>query len=780
MRTSLENPNRDSKDGGSVNRLTKHMQGKLAITGLVIMLALFALIYKLYRIQKVNSDSYNQKVLSQQRYDSREIPYKRGDITDRNGTYLATSTKVYNLILDPSQINSDQEDYLEPTVQILSEVFGYDKTELTSLIQDKSDSQYIRYAKQLSHDQKVQFENRKTEVNNKYKENSDPHRVYGVWFEDAYQRSYPYNSLACNVLGFSLSDGAEGSGGIEQYYNDQLIGTSGREYGYLNDESNLERVIKPAEDGDTVVSTIDMNIQNIVEKHIQEFETSMGSKVTACIVMNPNNGEVLAMATSHPYNLNDPRNMDAYYTPEELSVMTDQQKSDAWNSVWRNFCVSDTYEPGSTSKIFTVSAGKETGSISGNESYTCNGSLDVGGWTIHCSNRSGHGTLDVEQGLMYSCNVVMMHIAQATGKENFCNYQRLFGFGSKTGIDLPGEADTSTLIHSPDNMTASDLATNAFGQNFNCSMIQLASAFSSVINGGSYYQPHVVKQVLNSKGSVVRDIQPELVRETVSSGTSAFIRDALLKTVTEGTGKNAQVEGYEIAGKTGTAEKYPRGTGNYLVSFCGYAPAADPQVLCYVVVDTPNTEDQAHSTYASSIFQKIMTDILPYMGIYPSGAATESDAAAAESLPAQEGISDSTTQNPTGETQAPVIYDVQDEVIETGQEGDALNLPGMPAGGSAAESGAGTSTAVPLSISQDALNADEHPQSGYSTKSQTKAATQAATKASTKAETKAATKAETVQETSASKASKAETEHEVTKPSGTTAENTIPAAPMGQ
>lgn len=753
------------------------MQGKLAVTGLVIMLALFALIYKLYRIQKVNAQAYNQKVLSQQRYDSREIPYRRGDIVDRNGTFLATSSKVYNLIIDPSQINSEQEDYLQPTVDLLAQVFGYDSTELTKLIEDKSDSQYIRYAKQLSHDKKVEFENKKTDVNNQYKEKGDPHRVYGVWFEDSYQRSYPYDTLACSLLGFSLSDGAEGSGGIEQYYNDQLIGTSGREYGYLNDDSNLERVIKPATNGNTVVSTIDMNIQNAVEKRIQEFDNAMGSKVTACIVMNPNNGEVLAMATNHKFNLNDPRNLDAYYTADQQAAMDDTAKSDAWNAMWRNFCVSDTYEPGSTSKIFTVSAGIENGAISGNESYTCNGSLDVGGWTIHCAKRTGHGTLNVTQGLMQSCNVVMMHIAAATGRENFCKYQRLFGFGAKTGIDLPGEAETSTLIHTPENMGSTDLATNSFGQNYNCSMIQLASAFSSVINGGSYYQPHVVKQILNEQGAVVRDIQPELVRETVSAGTSEFIRNALYKTVAEGTGKAAQVDGYKIGGKTGTAEKYPRGLGNYLVSFCGFAPADNPQVLCYVIVDTPHTADQPHSTYASEIFQKIMTDILPYMGIYSDKeTATVSNADAAVKLPANEGISDSTNGQAAAETAAPVVYDT-DEVIETAVTGDAENLPGIPAGGGAEESAA---AGAPSTAAQKKLNEDEHPEkatvkSGTSAARTATKSAKSATKATAESTSKKTGSTAAKETTKAKTPTKAPAKAAPAKPK--TGGETVPTAP---
>ena len=226
-----------------------YMREKLAITTLVIMLALFALIYRLWYIQHYNAESYNQKVLSQQRYDSREIPYRRGDIVDRNGTYLATTNKVYNLILDPFQINSDQEKYLEPTVNLLSEVFGYTAEDIRSVLAERSESHYVRYDKQLSHEQKTLFEERKDEVNKAFRVAGDTRRVYGVWFEDSYLRTYPYNSMACNVLGFSLSDGAEGSGGIEQYYNSQLVGISGREYGYLNDDSNLERVIKPASDG---------------------------------------------------------------------------------------------------------------------------------------------------------------------------------------------------------------------------------------------------------------------------------------------------------------------------------------------------------------------------------------------------------------------------------------------------------------------------------------------------------------------------------------------------
>jgi len=682
------------------------MRTKLAITGLVILLALIALFIRIWNIQNEYSDEYNQKILSQQRYDSRDIPARRGDITDRNGTYLATSTKVYNLIIDPSQINSDQEDYLEPTISLLNEVYGYDTQELRTLISEKADSPYVRYVKQLPFDEMDKFEKRKAEVNQEFKKNGDTRRVYGVWFEDAYQRFYPNNEVASNVVGFAMNDGLEGSGGMEQYYNDQLTGINGREYGYLNDDSNLERVIKPAQDGNTLVSTIDVNVQQIVEKYIMQFQEQMGSKTAACVIMDPTNGEVLAMAGSHPYDLNDPRDISAYYTQEELDAMDEKQLSDAWNTVWRNFCISDTYEPGSTSKIFTVSAALEEGSITGNETYNCDGYQEVGGWKIKCNKVTGHGLLTVEEGLMQSCNDVMMQIVAGLGRDKFCKFMEIFGFGQKTGIDLPGEADTSSLVHSAATMVPSDLATNSFGQNYNCTMIQMIAAYCSVLNGGSYYEPHVVKQIVNSQGSVVETMDPKLVRQTVSTETSKFIKKALFRTVTEGTGGAAEIPGYDIGGKTGTAEKYPRGTGNYLVSFIGFAPVEDPQVVCYVIVDEPNTDDQAHSSFASGIFRNIMRDVLPYLNIYREGEDSEyavlEDVVFGEAKEQQENqpelsqevetgavsetkaSSEDTEKSEAAETEAPTkrTFD-RDEFVEpqAQSEGESSeNLPGAPAG----------------------------------------------------------------------------------------------------
>lgn len=684
-----------SGGGGSKDNLNmkgkyfypKYLQEKLAITVLVITLALFALILVLYRIIRDNNEQYNKIVLTQrqQEYDSRTLPYRRGDIVDRNGTYLATSEKVYNLIIDARLIMSSDENranFLEPTIQALVDSFGFDSGEIRSLMEERKGSAYVRYNKgrHLTYDQRTAFEQLVKDTNAAYSKSENEaeskKRIKGVWFEEEYKRIYPYGSLACNVIGFTSGDGAAGTGGIEQYYNSSLIGVNGREYGYLDAESNLEGVVKPATNGKTLVSTIDVNIQNILQKYINEWQANVGSRITAAIAMDPRNGEILAMGSSNVYDLNNPRDVSGF-TDEELmelgrkeavavyrredhgDVITEAQALDhfsredvlsygqqvAWNQIWRNFCVSDTYEPGSPSKIFTVAAALEEGVMGKDESFECEGFLHVGDWDIKCVNRFGHGRLTVEESLMYSCNVCMMRMAQRLGRDKFSKYMELFGFGDKTGIDLPGEADTSGLVYKADNMGPTDLATNSFGQNYNCTMVQMAAAFCSVINGGSYYEPHVVKQILNEQGSVVEKKEPVLVRETVSQSTADFLNQTMFRTVEEGTGKYAQVAGYEVGGKTGTAERQPRKEKNYLVSFAGYAPVDDPQIFVYVVIDIPNYPpgpEQAHSSYASVIFSKIMTEALPYLNVFPAADLPDSELFE-ESQPSSEGINEPET-----------------------------------------------------------------------------------------------------------------------------------------
>ena len=383
----------------------------------------------------------------------------------------------------------------------------------------------------------------------------------------------------------------------------------------------MERTVKEAVDGKNVMSTIDISLQSIVEKHILAFNeehknearTGEGSTNTAVIIMNPNTGEILAEASYPNYDLNNPRDLTAYYSQEAIDAMSETEKLDAMNQIWRNFCVSDTFEPGSTVKPFTVAAGLECGTLTGGEVYYCGGSLQVGGWTISCHKKEGHGNQTLSDGIANSCNVCMMRIVAAMGVDEFCKYQSVFGFGQETGIDLPGEA--TGLLYDKESMDSSSLATNSFGQNFNVTMTQMVAAFSSLINGGNYYEPHVVKQILDENGNVIENKDPVLLKKTVSEETSEMLRTYMKQTMTEGTGKNAQVEGYSIGAKTGTAEKHPRNQGNYVLSFMGFAPAENPEVLVYVVIDEPNVEKQDTSKLVTDLAREIMAEAFPYLNI---------------------------------------------------------------------------------------------------------------------------------------------------------------------
>lgn len=601
-------------------RFSKRMQKKLVMLFVAIVLTFVFLVGRITYINAASGDKYTKVVLDQQQYDSRTIPFKRGDIVDRNGTKMATSERVYNVILDVKVMMSDK-DYIEPTIEVLKDCFGIEEDKVRELMDKSPSSRYNILQKGVDYAKAKEFE----KIDKDDKKYPD---VKGIWLEEDYIRTYPYNTLASDVIGFTV-DGNVGSNGIEASYNSILNGTDGREYGYLDDSSSFERTVKEADNGSTVVSTIDLQVQNIVEKHILEFndehknETTPGegSKNTAVIVMNPQNGEILAEASYPNYDLNNPRDMSKYYSEEELAAMPDDEKIEKLNELWNNFCISDTYEPGSTFKPFTIAAGLETGILTGDENYVCGGVLHVGDHDIHCSNRDGHGPQTLKQSLENSCNVALMEIGQSIGTEEFCRYQKLFGFGEYTGIDLPGEGSTEGLLYTPENMDAASLATNAFGQNFNVTMTQMVAAFSSLINGGDYYKPHVVKQIQDDNGNVTENRDPVLMKKTVSKETSDILKDYMLGVVQEGTGSLAAVEGYDVGGKTGTAEKLPRGNGKYLVSFIGYAPQENPEVVVYVVVDEPNVPGQASSSYATELSSKIMTEIFPYLGIEKSADA---------------------------------------------------------------------------------------------------------------------------------------------------------------
>lgn len=614
-----------------LTKFPKRMQKKLLVMFLLITIFLCVLIGRLMYIEYTSGEKYEKIVLSQQEYNSQTIPYQRGDIVDTKGTVLATSVAVYNVILDCSVVTS-KKDYIEPTLNALVTCFPdyVTRETLDSYIKDSPDSRYIVLAKKLPYEQIQTFENLLAQEDEKGKLVNP--NVKGVWFEKEYQREYPYNSLASSLIGFTTS-GNVGINGIENYYNDTLNGINGRTYGYLNSDNNFEKTVKEAEDGSTVVTTIDANIQSIVESKIMEFneaysnnyrEGEAGAKHISVLAMNPNNGEVLAMANYPNYDLNNPRDLSSYYTEEELAAMDDDAKLDVLNDLWQNFCVSYTYEPGSTAKPLTVATGLDTGTLSPTDEFDCDGGELIPGYpkVIHCVSRIGHGHETIEQALSNSCNDALMQMSYKIGVDNFTEYQQVFGIGQKTNIDLPGEARTDSLIYTKDTMKPIDLATNSFGQCFNVTMIQMGTAFNSVINGGYLYQPRVVKKITDSDGNTIEDRDTTLLRETVSRTTSDQVKEYLYAVVGTGTGSTAKVDGYSMGGKTGTAQKQPREEKKYLVSFIGYAPQENPQIMIYCIVDEPNVEDQSHSSYAQNIVREIMKEVYPYMNIYPDEELT--------------------------------------------------------------------------------------------------------------------------------------------------------------
>ena len=683
-----------NKEYKKKRKINNRLKQKLALIFAVIVLALVGLSVRIVYINKTNGDKYTKKILQQQESNSLTLAYRRGDIYDRNGTVLATSEKVYNVILDPKVLTDHEEltkGCVDATLTALSEYFSYTKSELSTIYNEKKTSSYVVLEKQKTKEEISELQAKMEEKGSKIK---------GVWFEEGYKRMYPYDSLGCNVIGYTVA-GNVGQYGIEEYYSSTLNGTNGRSYTYLNEDLESEKVIHEATHGYSVMSTIDVTLQGFVEDAIDGFMERYanayrmgegGAKTVACVMMDPRNGEILAMASNRKYDLNQPYDVVAngLFTEEEAATLTDEQRLEALNGLWRNFCVSDTYEPGSTVKPMTVAAAMEAGLINETEGYYCDGSQVVvpGQKPIHCAKRSGHGMITLEGSLMFSCNDALMQIAAKMGYNEFVRYQRLFNFGLRTGIDLPGESRTDTVVYYVGDdapypnlaIGPAELATCSFGQGFNVSMIQVASAFSSCINGGYYYQPHVVKKVMDVNGGTVEEMEGTLLRTTISEQTSAKVKQYLYSTMygevdpngNSATGKKARIAGYAMGGKTGTAQKIPRGNGNYLVSFIGYAPYDEPQVVCYVIVDEPNSDYQPTSSFAQEIWKEVMQKSLPYLNIYeteepPADMIDEYNATHAEKAEAEE----------ESEGEEPTKKEESDEPIIDPQTGEVVTPPDL-------------------------------------------------------------------------------------------------------
>lgn len=540
-------------------KINSKMRMKLVWLFGMVVLAFVGLGIRITVINASQGNQYSKQVLSQsqQKYDSRVIPFKRGDITDRNGVVLATSEKVYKVILDCKVVNT-KEEYVEPTIKALVDVMGLDEETVRKKLEDETtkDSQYQILQSNVSINQKKAFEDYTDVSGEEAKEKltkeeiAERSNIKGVWFEEDYRRVYPLNSTASHLVGFTYT-GNSADWGIEGYYSSTLNGVNGRQFGYYNSDADVEQNIIDPINGNSVESTIDLNIQQVVEKYISNFMDGMangprgaeGAANVGVIVANPKNGEILAMATDNPYDLNNPRDLTSYYSQDEINGMDNGTMLKNLYGIWKNYCISDAFEPGSTVKPLTIGAALDADVVQPSDTFVCDGYQMFGGTRIRCSIYPGaHGTETLSDLIKHSCNDGLMQIGALLGPEEFLKYQKIFNFGATTGIDLPGEA--TGILHTEESLSSgsTELASASFGQGYTCTMIQEIAAICSVINGGYYYQPHVVSKILNEDGDVIKDVQPVVTKQTVSSDVSALICQ-YMGTVMEsdGTGAAAKV-----------------------------------------------------------------------------------------------------------------------------------------------------------------------------------------------------------------------------------------------
>ena len=584
-----------------------HTKGMVALVMVVVIL--MALGGQVFRINYTHGETYAKAVLDHQTYTSTELPYKRGQILTGDGTVLAYSERVYNLILDVKLMLSDVE-YKEPTLSALCKYFNLNRSELEQKVSENSQSRYQKLLSNLTTDQIADFKNLMAD-------STEGKNIKGVWFEDSYIRKYPLGTFASDVVGFASATNG-GELGIESQYDEELTGTNGTTYSYVDEGLEVTETQKNAVDGNNIVTTLDYNVQSIIEKCILEYNEEKPSKNTAVVVADPSNGEILGMASYPTFNLNDPRKLTGMYTDEEIKDMSDEEYRNHLYSLWTNYCVSESYEPGSTFKPVTVASALEEGVVKDGDTYVCKGFETVADYKLKChvfSTIGSHGSLTVEQALMNSCNPYMIHLALEMGNSRFAYYQSLFGFGKITGIDLPGE--TTGIVYG-DRMTTIDAACNSFGQTINVNMMQMMAAYCSIINGGMVYQPHIVKRIESANGEVVKEYKANLVRQTITASTSKLLRRYLKNTVEEGTAKKAGVTGYSVAGKTGTAQKGDRKDNKWIISFIGHAPAENPKFAIYVVIDEPygTTGTSGSSADVLTLTHNILEKLLPYMNVY--------------------------------------------------------------------------------------------------------------------------------------------------------------------
>ena len=520
----------------------------------------------------------------------RSIKAARGRIYDANGTVIADNRTVCTVSVIHSQISDADE-----VVKVLSEQLELDEVSVRKKVEKISSREIIK--------------------SNVDKAVGDAIRVFeldGVKVDEDYKRYYPFGSLASKVLGFTGGDN-QGIIGLEVKYENYLKGQNGMiltqtDARGVEIDAAAEGRIEPV-DGNSLYLSLDMNIQKFVEQEARKVMEQKQAKKVSVIVMNPKNGEIYAMVNVPEFDLNDPFTLNV---PIDTSSMNSEEKQELLNQMWRNPCINDTYEPGSTFKIITAAAGLEEGVVSLTDTFHCPGYRIVEDRRIHCHKVAGHGSETFVQGVMNSCNPVFIEVGLRLGVENMCRYFNQFGLLSRTGIDLPGEA--GTIMHKAENMGEVELATVSFGQSFQITPIQLITTASSIINGGIRITPHFAVEVRNSEETVIEKLSWETGERIVSEETSETMRNILEQVVAEGTGHRAYLEGYRIGGKTATSEKLPRSENRYIASFIGFAPADDPEVIALITIDEPQGIYYG-GTIAAPVVSNIFDNILPYLGI---------------------------------------------------------------------------------------------------------------------------------------------------------------------
>ena len=570
---------------------------------------------RLFYIMVVKAEYYSERA-EQLHERERSIKAPRGKIYDRNGNILADNRAVCSVSVIHSQIEDEEE-----VINLLEKYL------------DKSSDEIRKKVTKIS-SREIVAVNVDKESGERIKEASLP----GVKVDEEYKRNYPYNELASKILGFTGADN-QGILGLEVSYDSVLTGTPGS-INAVTDAKGVElaeyadtRTDPKA--GDSLITTLDINIQKYAEQAAYKVMTEKNAERVCVLVMNPQNGEIYAMVDAPEYNLNKPFELVEYAKTQENpeSDGNDELKDDAdeeentesgnmsvtaisqmdkLNNMWRNYLISDTYEPGSTAKIVTLTAALETGSVNKNNTFFCPGYRIVEDRRIRCSKTTGHGSQSLEQALMNSCNPAFMDIGERTGVDNMYDYYHKLGLFDRSGIDLPGEANS--IMHKKENVGPVELATMSFGQSFQVTPIQFMAAVASVINGGHSIPPHIGKQIVNSENGAMSVLEFAEKKQVISENTSLQMREMLEKVVSEGGGSKCAIEGYRIGGKTATSEKLPRGNGRYISSFIGFAPADNPVVMTAVLIDEPEGTYYG-GTIAAPVVRDIFLNILPYLGI---------------------------------------------------------------------------------------------------------------------------------------------------------------------